>query len=1070
MSQASVTAQQFVKDNIGAVRDIHTLSSLYASETRKSQLGKSVEGSFTGAINAIRLYNMGVKSAGLTTKDFHEAIAEANPELDAYITKMEADGKKPTEWGYIIQTNRARLATAGLTIAAAAIPGVVNGIAKSGTLAAESVGALATAIGAASIALGVFNVVKGAGNPFALFSLGISSLVAGIGALNAAAAKQREEWQQNIDAMDEAADSSTRLAAAYANAIKYYNALQNGEDVGNDFKNAVADLNKELGDNKVRFNEAKESAAEYAKTLAEGAKTSLVEMAMKASSARKSVSEKIGALGKPYLSQVMADLGLILKSWKTGPNPTRDWFARGSVGRDIDDASAAVLQSKLRGYYSDGKIGVRWGATEESTMGNLADYYRALIDARDELYTKGLNESSAFKAITAEADKYEEVVQEAISATYQEAKLNYEIANGIPTTKEEYDRLTASLRNVAAATGSQYLQEQMLAKAYDEFSGIISELGPKVTTSGEEGRVALKAVAEILEEVQDGYDGLAGALKEMSEQGYLSADSLETLYKLQKDNKLAGIDLNDVITRGANGYELASDALRQYCDALIKAYSNYKVFASVQDKDNAIENLLNLKAVLITLRNTQLASSAKNEGKAQKKIFEEQKDALDDELDAYKKLIDLRKKLLKSYEDERSYQKNLEKKQKNLAKLSTQLTLSKLDTSAAGQARTRELAEQVDEAQDDFDDFTLDHAIEKLTGNLDAQYAEYEQFIDGKISEIEAAIKNLDVTPEVNIDTSWIDDAITNTETLIGDLKTGQDTTRGTIENEGNATRSEVANVKHNTTAIACAYGESGIIPEGFSGVEIKLGAGGAISSRLDEAIRAIRGISIPGSSVQNTQTTPTAPEPSTSWTKGISSGSTAGGWLTKDQFYLSPSMRAAFGTYTEYLAKVSPSASTNVVLTRDEFLASPTDRTLFGTYEAYLKHIADERLKKSRGIGGGRTRDFALATYHSGGVVGGAELGRNEEFAKLMKGEFVSTPAMIQKFMNQTLPAVASGGGGTNEFNAPLIEINCESVTSEAMPRLEAVVQNAVKQIKKELDGGMSRNGYKGTVKKLSI
>ena len=180
--------------------------------------------------------------------------------------------------------------------------------------------------------------------------------------------------------------------------------------------------------------------------------------------------------------------------------------------------------------------------------------------------------------------------------------------------------------------------------------------------------------------------------------------------------------------------------------------------------------------------------------------------------------------------------------------------------------------------------------------------------------------------------------------------------------------------------------------------------------------------------------------------------------------------MRAAYGTYTEYLAKVSPSASTNVVLTRDEFLASPTDRTLFGTYEAYLKHIADERLKKSRGIGGGRTRDFAWATYHSGGVVGGAELGRNEEFAKLMKGEFVSTPAMIQKFMNQTLPAVASGGGGTNEFNAPLIEINCESVTSEAMPRLEAVVQNAVKQIKKELDGGMSRNGYKGTVKKLSI
>ena len=102
--------------------------------------------------------------------------------------------------------------------------------------------------------------------------------------------------------------------------------------------------------------------------------------------------------------------------------------------------------------------------------------------------------------------------------------------------------------------------------------------------------------------------------------------------------------------------------------------------------------------------------------------------------------------------------------------------------------------------------------------------------------------------------------------------------------------------------------------------------------------------------------------------------------------------------------------------------------------------------------------------------MVGGAFRDNNEEFAKLMKGEFVSTPAMMKRFMNQTLPSMAAATREANEFNAPLITINCDNITSEAIPKLEEVVNNAVDRIKKELDGGMSRNGYRQPVKKLLI
>lgn len=102
------------------------------------------------------------------------------------------------------------------------------------------------------------------------------------------------------------------------------------------------------------------------------------------------------------------------------------------------------------------------------------------------------------------------------------------------------------------------------------------------------------------------------------------------------------------------------------------------------------------------------------------------------------------------------------------------------------------------------------------------------------------------------------------------------------------------------------------------------------------------------------------------------------------------------------------------------------------------------------------------VAIYHSGGTVGGVgSLKHNEEFAKLMDGEFVSTPKQIDNFINRTLPAMAvSGGGGGVNYNAPIISIECETVTRESLPDLEKIVSEAANEVKRQLDGGMMRAG----------
>lgn len=493
--------------------------------------------------------------------------------------------------------------------------------------------------------------------------------------------------------------------------------------------------------------------------------------------------------------------------------------------------------------------------------------------------------------------------------------------------------------------------------------------------------VALKSALTVLEEVQDGYDGLTSALTNVTSEGYLTADALETLFKLENDNALAGLKLADILTRDANGYKLAGDALQQYVQALIAQYTITEAFASLQDKENAIANLKTLQAVLATLAQTQEEST--DADKARREELEKQQDAYNDQLDAYRELIDLRKDLLQTYEEELSYQKELAKRQRNVTALQTKLSVARLDQSAAGRARVRELEAELQKAQDDLEDFTLEHAIDVLSNQLESQYAEYEAFIKSKLDEITALLEAMDTTPEVNIttDTSWVKGAISQIEGLIADAHNKE-----VVDNSGST-------------------GNTG-------------STGGGSTATYDQ-----------WSDYWYSQNPgvygPPPPMPD--------------GWTL-------PATKTRWTSYQD-----AADAGYSNIRTRTEFARGGDDKTKYGTYQAYLDAMYQKYMGKA-------------PVYHTGGIVGGvATLASTEEFAKLLKGEFVSTPVQMKRFMEETLPQIVNyANSGGNEFNAPLIEILCENVTSESLPELERVVNEAVKEIKKQLDSGMSRTGYK--------
>lgn len=459
----------------------------------------------------------------------------------------------------------------------------------------------------------------------------------------------------------------------------------------------------------------------------------------------------------------------------------------------------------------------------------------------------------------------------------------------------------------------------------------------------------LKSIQTILDETQDGFDGISKALTSLTEDGYLTADMLSSLVKLEKENSLGGLKLSDILIQDANGFKIAEDALQKYIDVMIAGYTITGEFATIQDKENAIENLENLRRVLYTLSRTQEKST--DATNAQKKALENQKDTLKDQLDAYKKLIDLRKKLLQQYEDELTYKKQLAEKERRVSQLQTQLAVSQLDTSAAGRAKTRQLSKDLKEAQDELDDFTLEHAIDVVTNELDTQYAEYENYINGEIDGIENRI-----------------DALSNTVS-------------------------------------------------GSAGAATK-----TILSALSTIEKAIAGV----------ERSP-----------------------VKDDDKDSDGETTRWTSYEDAAA-----SGFAIIRTKSEF-ERDDNSDIKKKYKTYQNYLDAMYALYGKSIG-------KIPKFHSGGIAGDTtRLKSTEMFAKLLKGEFVATPQMMNQFMTSTLPAIASRGGST-EINAPLINIQCDNVTQESLPRLEEIVNEAVKTIKRQFDDGLGRAGYHKTVKQI--
>lgn len=770
--------------------------------------------------------------------------------------------------------------------------------------------------------------------------LAITTLVKGIISIS----------NSSTQAMEKAVDAAKESKDAWKDAV---DALNEADEKLEETKNRIAEL-QELSNNGTITLVQQQELDKLQKSLSglEAQKQALQDIAdMKKETAEKNAATAVGTILDEKLSDAYVQEDNTF--WNGVGRVAASIFSLGisdAFGYGISDWS---VKTKSAGDYVKEILG-DWENATEQQRNYAVDFYNRLSEQKDMLsYHTGDNLAQWEKDANEAYNTYWEYVHRFILAKDSDVSAVWDSILGMERFPDIQKKLK-DLANSGEVTSSKLREMYETDETFKDMVDYLQKLGifswdDASKVSGLVNQVKaladaakkLEAVSflDILEKIQGKFDALSDVLSDIEENGIAAADSISELLKnypslmkyfeLKKYTDANGreyyqgyglkdssMSTNDVLKAFTTEY------LQSYVDALAKCEEGTENYETAQN------NLNNAIAVCATLLRSQAIEEETNR-------LNEQKDALEDQLDKYKDLIDIRKDLLETYADEVNYQKTLAQNQKAVVDLQTQLALARMDKSASGQAKVRQLESELEDAQDALDDFTLEKAIDVLTADLDSQYDEYKQFIDDEISRIEEAIDNIKLT-----------------------VNPGVEVPSPTVEDKEDSSNS----------------------------------------------------------SSSTNQGTTTAPEEKHSPWKSYQDAADAG-----------------FSN----------------IRTRSEFgRAGNSDKEKYGTYQAYL----DAMYRKYVG------------EYHTGGFVGGeATLKSNEAFAKLLRGEFVSTPQQIDVFMRKTLPSIANQTKGTIiEYNSPLIEIKCDNVTEDSLPKLNDIVNKAVEKIKKDMTGALSRTGYR--------
>ena len=608
----------------------------------------------------------------------------------------------------------------------------------------------------AAVIKGADSAIRGfmTSNPIGWILLAVMALIEGIKALDQlimknsfanlkeAAEKSKEAWQETADALKEVEDALSSVN----DKIQEYTELEKERALTADERAELALLKQQQSTLESEQITAEENEDRALKKSAEDTKAALDKWKEKKEGTYEDYNgwQKAGRWTLGILTLGLSEIG----------------FAIADAAKDTNQERAEAALQNYKNASEEEKAFLDEYISEINSLTDGYEYavvttdHPALSEAEVEVnrlldMSYDLNEKKAVAA-----GKFDVAWQ----STINRIKYDDSVAK-LKALAESFELTDESMQSfVNDPANAEFVNHLKDIGLYGEDGAYgIHDLALKVKDLGKFiGETSKKSLLDIIDGGLEGaYNSLKQAQEDMEEFGIISMDTIRDLQE-EFPELWASLQESGTITLGKDGYTLGDNSLNGYLENLRTQYKNtvdaaQEYYDKVKNADpsiygddikTALTNLENATANYETLEQAISIMQRADLVEDYKDMLEEQSEALEAQKDKYKDIIDMRKELLETYADEIKKQKELEQKQQNVADLQTKLRLAQLDTSASGQARARELEEELKDAQEDLSEYTLEQAIEELTSNLDEEYKQMEDSIERQTSAITEAIEN----------------------------------------------------------------------------------------------------------------------------------------------------------------------------------------------------------------------------------------------------------------------------------------------------------------------------------------
>ncbi|MCH5260994.1 MAG: hypothetical protein J1F18_14660, partial [Lachnospiraceae bacterium] len=306
-----------------------------------------------------------------------------------------------------------------------------------------------------------------------------------------------------------------------------------------EFKTAVEDITKALGNKAAALEGLTAGTNEYADALAKATKEELLSASVDATVGRKSAEEELQ--------------NAIWDQWK-GSLISVDANSKGNALSEEAQKAVDIVSDALKDFETINRTwnNLSWdGATHDDPVA-IFEYYNALIKAREQLVLASQDDeellnTEIYKDMNSAINTMSESLDSYIEKLYEEEKMLYMAQNSIPSTTEEYKAMEAAMVNVAGeSVDLQNKFKELLSADFSSLAVDIESVYDAISDTATQVQAAfplfnqLTTSQEELDRFQSSVKSASDAYANLLSGNYSSSelfDSIQTINKAVSDMK-----------------------------------------------------------------------------------------------------------------------------------------------------------------------------------------------------------------------------------------------------------------------------------------------------------------------------------------------------------------------------------------------------------------------------------------------------------------------------------------------------------------------------------------------------